>query len=372
VIEENPTRRGEKLRTKEERLYHILLQRAMEPFARYQVLCSDEKDDCDVRFLDVNPSYERVMGVKRENVIGKRFREVWPEAENCWMDIIVETIKTGKSVRNEAWSKDVGKYLEAVAFPTFSDEVAVLFLDRTRWKQSDEQLRKNEKILLEYRQELRELAAKLSLSEAETRRKISRQIHDRIGYALVDILNRLRRMKEGAKEDIEEISSVVENLISESRELTFETASPLLYDVGLNAAIEDLAEKLLKPQGIDYSFQGNHLEHQADERIRILLYDMTRELLVNVVKHSGASFVNIRVHRSPKKIMIIVEDNGKGFPKELQKKWGQMKGFGLFSIRERILPIGGKIQVLTEPDKGVTVCLEAPLTEGRMSEWDTT
>jgi signal transduction histidine kinase len=49
-----------------------------------------------------------------------------------------------------------------------------------------------------------------------------------------------------------------------------------------------------------------------------------------------------------------------------------MKGFGLFSIRERILPIGGKIQVLTEPDKGVTVCLEAPLTEGRMSEWNMT
>jgi signal transduction histidine kinase len=70
--------------------------------------------------------------------------------------------------------------------------------------------------------------------------------------------------------------------------------------------------------------------------------------------------------------MVIVEDNGKGFPKELRKKWGQMKGFGLFSIRERILPIGGKIQVLTEPDKGVTVCLEAPLTEGRMSEWITT
>jgi len=371
VIEENTARDGEKLRTKEERLYHILLERAMEPFARYQVICAGE-DGCDVRFLDVNRAYERVMGVKRENVIGKRFREVWPEAENCWMDIIVKTIRTGRSVRNAAWSKDTGKYLEAVAFPTFSDEVAVLFLDRTRWKQSDEQLRKNEKTLLEYRQELRELAAKLSLSEAETRRKISRQIHDRIGYALVDILNRLRRMKEGSKEDIEEISSVVENLISESRELTFETASPLLYDVGLNAAIEDLAEKLLKPQGIQYSFQGNHLEHQADERICILLFDMTRELLVNVVKHSGASFVNIRVYRSPKKIMIIVEDNGKGFPKELLKKWGQMKGFGLFSIRERILPIGGKIQVLTEPDKGVTVCLEAPLTEGRMSEWNMT
>ncbi|MDN5336254.1 MAG: hypothetical protein PWR02_1280 [Synergistales bacterium] len=101
----------------------------------------------------------------------------------------------------------------------------------------------------------------------------------------------------------------------------------------------------------------------------ILLYDMVRELLVNVIKHSGASFVNIRVYRSQKKIRVVVEDNGRGFPVDLQKKWGQMKGFGLFSIRERILPIGGKIQVLSEPGKGATVCLEAPLAEGRMSEW---
>jgi signal transduction histidine kinase len=356
------------IRTREEQLYHILLERAMEPFARYQVICTGE-EGCDVKFLDVNPSYEHVMGVKRQDVIGKRFREIWPEAEDCWMDIIIKTIKTGRSVRNEAWSRDTGKYLEAVAFPTLPDEVAVLFLDRTRWKKSDEQLRKNEKTLLEYRQELRELAAKLSLSEAETRRKISRQIHDRIGYALVDILNRLRRMQDGPRDEIEEIASVVEKLIAESRELTFETASPLLYEVGLNAAIEDLAEKLLKTQGIGFSFQGNHVEYKADERVCILLYDMVRELLVNVIKHSGASFVNIRIYRSQKKIRVIVEDNGRGFPVDLQKKWGQMKGFGLFSIRERILPIGGKIQVLSEPGKGATVCLEAPLVEGRMSEW---
>jgi signal transduction histidine kinase len=63
-----------------------------------------------------------------------------------------------------------------------------------------------------------------------------------------------------------------------------------------------------------------------------------------------------------------VEDNGKGFPSAFNSKWGQLKGFGLFSIRERLLPVGGNINIYSEPDKGATICLEAPLTEKDFKE----
>jgi len=361
-------KRKDSRKSREELLYHVLVERAMEPFARYKVICS-QGEGCDVEFMDINPAYERVMGVKKEDVVGKRFRDVWPNAEDCWMDIIVQTIKTGKSVRHEAWSKDTGRYLEAVAFPLFSDEVAVLFLDRTNWKKAELELKEKERVLLEYRQNLRELATKLSLAEADTRRKIAVRIHDRIGYALIDILNRLRTLGEGNLDELEDIKAAVEGLLEESRNLTFETASPLLYEVGLDAAIEELAEKLLRDNGIDFSFQVSQGNYDVDERICILLYEMTRELLVNVIKHAEASFVDIRVHRTSEKIMIIVEDNGRGFSPESMSQWGKSKGFGLFSIKERLLPLGGKIKVLSEPGRGTGVYIEVPLGKEGLSKW---
>lgn len=347
-------------------LYSILFQRVFDPFARYRVICSKSGRDCDVEFIDVNPAYERVMGINREDIIGKRFREVWPHAEDYWLDIITDTIKSGRSNRVEGMSCDTDKYLEAIAFPTFPDEVAVIFLDRTRWKKSDEELRKNEKTLLEYRKELRELAAKLSLAEADARRRIAERIHDTLGYSLVEILNGIRKLESENRDEpimasLRDLADKTEKAISESRDLTFATASPLLYDVGLNAAIEQVAETILSPHKIGFDFQEKNPQYKADIDICVLLFQMVRELLINVVKHSEADFVNIRVHRSKAKIRVIVEDNGKGFPESLGKKWGQLDGFGLFSIRERLLTMGGNIQIYSEPGKGTTVCLDTPL-----------
>lgn len=360
-------------REREKFLYSILFQRVFDPFARYRVICDENVNNCDVEFLDVNPAYERVMGVNREDVIGKRFREVWPDAEDRWMDIIVKSIRTGGSSRVEGYSHDTDKYLEAMAFPTFPGEVAVIFLDRTKWKRSDEKLRKSEQTLLEYRKELRELATKLSLAEAEARRKIANRIHDTIGYSLVEILNEIRNMSmindnPTLKESLYNLTQMTEKVISDSRDLTFETASPLLYEVGLNAAIEELADNILTPYEIGFDFHGSNRHYDAPIRICVLLFQMTRELLVNVVKHAEATFIKLRVHRSPSKIRVIVEDNGKGFPPSFNSKWGQLKGFGLFSIRERLLPIGGNIQIYSEPDKGATIILEAPLKEKEFLE----
>lgn len=358
---------------RERSLYNILFMRVFDPFARYKVICDENKDKCDVEFIDINPAYENVMGINREDVMGKRFREIWPHAEDYWMDIIVETIRTGRSCRYEGYSMDTGKYLEAMAFPTFPGEVGVIFLDRTKWKRSDDKLRKSEQALLEYRKELRELATKLSLAEAEARRKIATHIHDKIGYSLVEILNELRKTLDNNNDpslapSLARLSEMTEKVISDSRDLTFETASPLLYEVGLNAAIEQMAETVLSPHNINFDFQSSNRKYDADTQICVLLFQMTRELLINVVKHSEADFVNLRVHRSPKKIRVIVEDNGKGFTPSRGKKWGQLKGFGLFSIRERLLPIGGNIQIYSEPGKGTTICLEAPLMEKEFME----
>nr|WP_321503856.1 ATP-binding protein [uncultured Dethiosulfovibrio sp.] len=338
--------------------YRIFFERTFDPISLYKV-----EEDGTVRFLDINPAYERVMGVEKKNVVGKTFFEVWPDVESCWHEIIKKCVTSQGSVHCESHCEDVKKYLEAIAFPILPDRASVIFLDRTRWKKSEEKLREKQKELLEYREELRSLAARLTLSEEETRRSIAGQIHDSIGYSLVSLLHNLQQLKKTGctVEQLDNAIDSVESIIGQSRELIFQVSPPTLYDLGLNPALESLAEHLLSPKGISYDFQGGNLVHQAEDEICVLLYQMTRELLINVIKHSRATHVSIRVHRGPSKIQVVVEDNGIGFPKPFTLKWGRLKGFGLFSIRERLHPIGGSVQVISEPEKGATIAMTAPL-----------
>lgn len=341
--------------------YKIFFEQTFDPIALYEVVT--EKGNEIVKFLDVNPAYERVMGVKLEDVVGKSFKEVWPVVEDCWHDIIKECIKSHKNVSTSSKCNQISKYLEAIAFPILPDKVAVIFLDRTKWKKSNEKLREKHKLLLEYREELRTLATKLTLAEEETRRDIASQIHDKLGYSMISLLHLIKKLQsEGCNQpDLSQAVESVEELIAHSRDLIFQVSSPALYDIGLNPALEALAEHTLLPHNIKFDFQGGNLDKQADDDICILLYQMTRELLINIVKHAEADNVSIRVHRSSNKIQVVVEDNGKGLPDDFELKWGKLKGFGLFSIRERLHPIGGSIQIISEPGKGATIAMTAPL-----------
>ena len=72
-------------------LYRVLVSRIFEPLALYYVESDDSGTPADVRYLDVNPAYERIMGVRREDMIGKTFFEAWSAKESEWRDIIIRS-----------------------------------------------------------------------------------------------------------------------------------------------------------------------------------------------------------------------------------------------------------------------------------------
>ena len=147
-------------------------------------------------FVNVNPAYERVNKVRKEDIIGRSFYDVWPTVEPCWGEIIVRCIKEQKSVHCENESAYTGKYLEVIAFPIADGMAATMFLDRTEWKKSDEKLKEHQKKLIRYQEMLRELATTLTISEENTRREIATDLHDSIGHSLLTLLLDLRKLKE--------------------------------------------------------------------------------------------------------------------------------------------------------------------------------
>jgi signal transduction histidine kinase len=99
-----------------------------------------------------------------------------------------------------------------------------------------------------------------------------------------------------------------------------------------------------------------------DDDVKVLLFRVVSELLVNVVKHAQAHEVNVSVQREDDHILIVVEDDGVGFDvAQMDMHWREGGGFGLFSIRERLQPLGGQLEITSAPGQGTRVVIMAPL-----------
>ena len=215
-------------------------------------------------------------------------------------------------------------------------------------------------------QNLRSLSSKLLLAEERERREIAMELHNHIGQTLA-----ASNIKLGAlvskhsvkfKKPLNEIRELVDQAIRYTRSLTFDLSPPVLYEFGLEAAIEWLAEKTEKEHGLAIAVQIPSNPLAMDHEIRILLFQIVRELLFNVVKHAKARRVQVSFQGESDQIRIRVKDDGVGFDtSQAQPLSGENGGFGIFSIRERLSDYGGSLQIISKPNQGTDVTVTAPL-----------
>jgi PAS domain S-box-containing protein len=224
--------------------------------------------------------------------------------------------------------------------------------------------------LHEYQRRLRALAAELSLAEERERRRIAIDIHDRISQNLAMAKMRLASIqsrftpetKERVQSDFADAMFLLEQTLDDTRTLTFELSPPILYELGLVAALQWLAEQMTSQYGLKVAVDGDQAGDQIGEDLRSLLFRSTRELLINVVKHANATAARISVRKADGGVRITVADDGDGFDiaREAAAPDGKA-GFGLFSMRTRLEQIGGKFEISSVPDTGTRVTLSAPL-----------
>ena len=221
-----------------------------------------------------------------------------------------------------------------------------------------------------YQENLRSLASALSLAEEKERRRLAVYLHDQIGHtlALANIkLEELQKALPGQcpefpAGELEKTGSLLEQAIRDTHSLTFKISSPILYELGLEAALEWLTEQLQKDHGISARFVADGQPQPLGDDVRVLIFQAVNELLVNVVKHAQAQNVEVSIRREGGNLKVGVGDDGVGFQMP-QTKPGRREpcGFGLFSIRERLRPWGGVLEVQSEPGAGTHVILTVPL-----------
>jgi PAS domain S-box-containing protein len=222
--------------------------------------------------------------------------------------------------------------------------------------------------LLEDRVKLKSLASQLTLAEERERRRIAAELHDKISQSIVISKMKLDRLRNNFGSDdsakvMEEVCILLGEVIVDIRSLTFELSSPILHELGLEAAVAAwLAEEIEQKHGIAVEFEEDKEPKPLDDETKALLFRNVRELLINVVKHSRATKVKVSIRRVGNQINIGIEDNGIGFiPADVTAKAVRNGGFGLFSIQERLEELGGCLEIMSEPGHGCRVVMTTPL-----------
>ena len=209
--------------------------------------------------------------------------------------------------------------------------------------------------------EARELAAALTLAEQAERRRISSLLHDHIQQLLFGAqfsLQSLRRLAtdDRAEADLDRAHDAIGQSIEATRTLTLDLTPPVLDDEDYSVALRWLAEHVGAQHGIEVAVSADGPAVVARREVRVLLTELVRELLFNVVKHAGVGRAHVRVGGAGGTLRVTVEDEGAGFDPDDGRD-----GFGLYSARGRLELLGGRLDLDAAPGRGTRATIEIAL-----------
>jgi PAS domain S-box-containing protein len=316
----------------------------------------------------VSAQVYNILGYTPTEIIGKKIFDLMSEAEAASIKQVYTATsdKLIDNLENCKRHKDGHMViLETNGVPHFDSQGN---LAGYRGRDRDITERKHaEQLFNDYQDQLCFMAAEISLIEERERHCIATAIHDQISQTLALAKIKLDSMKaaecqDGTRKEISEISGLLQSAINHSRSLTFELSPPILYELGLEAAVRSLCENFQKQHGITISFDDDGAAIPLLEDQRVLLFQAVRELLVNIVKHAQANSARISLGSDGAFIRITVEDNGIGFDgTDKNIRPADNGGFGLFSLRERIKYSGGRFELNSTPGNGSRITLALPL-----------
>ncbi len=212
----------------------------------------------------------------------------------------------------------------------------------------------------------------LSQTEDRERRRLADILHDDLQQQLAAVKFHLGLLSNRVRSDVSlhrtaaQLDRMLSNAIETSRSLSHELSPAMLYQADLSETLEWLAGQIHSKHGLDVRVHAEGELNVESDALKAFLYKAAQEMLFNVVKHARVRKAALRVRRIGRYICLVVSDRGRGFdPQELKAA----AGFGLFSIRERVQLLGGRMKIRSAPGKGSAFVIAVPDSLGR--EWRT-
>jgi signal transduction histidine kinase len=210
--------------------------------------------------------------------------------------------------------------------------------------------------------QLRAMASKLAQVEQCERGQLAAILHDNLQQLLVaariqiSMVNQvLLPVKE--RNALSRANNIIGQAIADSRALTVDLSPPILHGAGLGAALEWLATRMAELHCFTVNLSLDRRAEPQTKSLRVLLFEIVRELVFNSCKYSGCASVRVKMTREQKcYVRVVVEDAGKGLdPKALSASMASGERLGLFSIQQRLADIGGRMTLTSEPGIGTRV-----------------
>ncbi len=316
----------------------------------------------------VNPAWVRVLGWSRDDLMADPVDHFIHEDDAELYADSRKRLESGELVEDLHCRfrclDNTYRWLSWSSFP-YPEQRQVFTVVRDITLQKEAQLK-----LRDSQERLRSLSNQLALVEDRQRRQLAESIHDGLAqqlFGLRAIVTLLRYPKklEDLQETVTRILEILDDTMTEARSLSFELFPAALQEVGLEAALGWLAHEFEERNGIRCEVRTEQIGPELSEDLRAMAYQCVRELFANVRKHAQAGRVGVTINSVDRFMTVLVEDDGQGFDPSAEEKADSRKleyeGFGLFSIRERVRSVGGRMLVDSRPGQGCRVFLSFPL-----------
>ena len=211
--------------------------------------------------------------------------------------------------------------------------------------------------------ELRAWAVSLVDAREDERLRIARGMHDELGQLLTALKLEVAGLAQvapgpGPAERIACMKALIDETIVAVRRISDDLRPLMLDDLGLNAAVESLARTAAERMGIEVTVRHDEEDPPVQPGVATALYRMVQEALTNVARHARATDVSIDLRVVGAHVVLVVEDNGIGLPRDALRREGS---WGLRGLRERVTLFGGTLILENAPGSGARMTVRLPL-----------
>lgn len=340
------------------------IQRLIDSLPFY-VLLVDENHT----IIKANRAVINQLGFKPQDIIGRYCPRVVHGIDGPFHGCpLEESVETGKALEREVFDEHSGRWLSSAIYPTdllTNEGFRVYFhmvLDISEKKSMEDAHTVSS-------ERLRSLSAYLEGAIEEERQKIARDLHDDVSQVIASInahlASAVHKLPEGSDESRNILQKAEEfsvHLLERIHRLIYQLRPSILDDFGLIAAIQWLSKNTLEIAGITVDIKSRNEEPELSSELRTIIFRLFQEMFSNIVKHSNATNVAVRIAFNKNNIRINIKDNGIGFEvNEAFNASDRPRGLGLIGMQERIDYLGGKFVIESEPGKGTSKIITIPL-----------
>ncbi|RYY96426.1 MAG: PAS domain-containing sensor histidine kinase [Chitinophagaceae bacterium] len=315
----------------------------------------------DLRFVEVNDAAIGHYGYSRDEFLSMTVMDLKPADERARVErllllppeqLAIEMLAVTRHIHHDGSEHFVeltthGIYLES------GYHVMVIVNDVT------EKLALEQQVLEEKISVQKEIAKAIINTQEKERSEIGKELHDNVNQILTTTklyIENIRYYPEQRDSFVEKSAALLQKAISEIRGLSKALVTPVIYDIGFRATLEELIEHYRNLNLFELQLLFEVEESGIENGLRLTIYRILQEQLNNIVKHARARTVHIRLRRSGPALHICIADDGVGFDPRQKRH-----GLGLSNMMNRIEVFKGSYEIRSAEGEGCEICIRFPM-----------